>query len=326
MNLIDNQILKRYLKMVLDSYFPNANTSNEDDLHFRCNICGDSKKSTIKKRAHFKLWNDRIIFKCFNCGFSITPAKWLKKYFPSFHTLYVKDLMQLKGIDTFNVSIPVQKLKITPKRKITGEVESILKNELAIEIVKNRKIPYDIYKKWKVGITGTYRNRMIIPIHDINNKIIYYQARAIKKFVEPKYLNCKQNKDNVIFELIKTLDITKPIIVIEGYIDSLFVENSLPVLSTNWGKEIQEELDKLNCYYLIDRDSTPESRKLCRKLIDENKYVFNWSKYLSDNDIPTREKWDINELYITLNRTKQFNFSEFEKYFTNNFYDKVHFV
>jgi len=106
----------------------------------------------------------------------------------------------------------------------------------------------------------------------------------------------------------------------------LFIENSIATMSTNWSDEIQSKLDELDVYYLIDYDGdNKQVRKRKLNLLNNNKYVYNWYKYLKDNILPNREKWDINDLFIYLNRREKFNFDYFKDCFTNNPLDSIYF-
>lgn len=326
--MFNNFLLKKYLKLVLTTYFPEA-VITKYDMVFRCNICGDSKKSKTKKRAHFKDLKGNIIFKCFNCNYNITPTKWLKKYYPEFYKRYIGEVLQNK--DENNEQIKVEKLKPKIKEdKYTKKFIPILRNDTqvfkdAIELIKNRKIPKQIWKGWYIALDGRYKNRIIIPIYDKDNMIVYWQGRSIYNQY-PKYLNCLRETEKAVFAQLEVINKNKPIIIQEGLIDSKFVENGLTTLSSSWCDTIQKKLDELNCYYVLDFDITEQTKKKAIKLLNKKKYLFNWKKYLQDHCMSNKEKWDINKLYLYEKRDKIYTFNELEKYFTNNYYDKIWFM
>jgi len=326
MNLIDDFLIKKYIKLALNAYHNEA-TFNGDKCNLRCNICGDSAKSKYKKRGHFLDYKDKYRFKCFNCGISVLATTWLKTYYPQYYSQYIQELLMMNSSDK-----PKSKKSVAKKRNETKDMKFFrtIKSDLplaklAYEVCDKRNIPLNIYKKWYVATDGRYRDRLIIPIYDKDNKIVYWQGRSLKNQI-PKYLNCYRSTDDAIIAQLGCIDVTKPIIIVEGYIDSLFIENSIATMSTNWSTEVQDRLDNLNCYYLIDFDNgNKEVQKRQIKLLKENHHVFNWHKYLKDQHLEEREKWDINELYSHFDRESIFNFSDFKKWFTNDYLDKIYF-
>jgi len=98
MNQIDTYLLKKYIKIVLDIYHKER-VGNSDRYNFRCNICGDSKKNSHKKRGWFLTYKNKYIFKCFNCGISKPAKYWLKEYYPEFYNQYIQEAMVLNNND-----------------------------------------------------------------------------------------------------------------------------------------------------------------------------------------------------------------------------------
>jgi hypothetical protein len=50
--------------------------------HFRCPVCGDSKKDPTRTRGNFVKVEDSFVFKCFNCGLVESFPHFLKEHFP----------------------------------------------------------------------------------------------------------------------------------------------------------------------------------------------------------------------------------------------------
>ena len=65
---------------------------------------------------------------------------------------------------------------------------------------------------------------MIIPYYDNDNKIYFYEGRALIN-IEPKYLSRVGDYNNIYNYY--TVDKNKIVTVLEGVIDSLFIENSI---------------------------------------------------------------------------------------------------
>lgn len=336
--ILKNQILKRYLNLIFYSQ-SNVRITNSY-YNFRCNICGDSNKNKLKKRGYILINKDRWGFKCHNCGAFMSAEQWLKEYYPNYYKMYVTDLLSDNKDKKESDESKIKKLIENKKRERRIEEKRIKKQEKedvkyftpikngktkifdeAIKFCKDRLIPENVWSKWFVSTKKKYGGRLIIPFYDNTNNIYYFQARTLTK-QDPKYLNRVANKDNAIYNYFN-IDKTKPVMILEGPIDSLFVDNSIAVLGTSISPELQKRLNKLNSFYLFDSDGA--GVKTALKYLGKSKNVFVWKKFIKDYDLPDRDKWDMNEVYIYLKRKDVFTFKELEKYFTNVRYDRIWF-
>lgn len=332
---IGNQILKKYLKIVLNTYFKGNLRENSAGINFRCNICGDSKKSRTKKRGWIYFRLDPPVFKCWNCGHSSLASQWFKEYFYDVYRDYIAELVRLNRSDlpepTDEIKIDSVKLKaewIDPKRYNFYPIESESRGIFAIgqDFCRKRKIPYDVWSKWYISLENSdpeinrYKNRLIIPFWQ-GQKIFYFQGRTLDGN-DAKYINYDTSKeDSIILYGKYDVDYDRPLIVVEGPIDSLFIENCLAGLSTQIGEKTQKFLNEYSCYYLFDYDE--DGRKTAKRYIKDGKYVFLWRKFMHDYHLPERPKWDINDIMLFLNRDKKFTFDELQPYFSNNFFSSV---
>jgi uncharacterized protein YuzE len=62
----------------------------------------------------------------------------------------------------------------------------------------------------------------------------------------------------------------------------MFLENAIAVLGVKFSEQVEEELNKLNCFYIWDNDKTGKIKAI--EYLRERKFVFNWKKFLKDND------------------------------------------
>jgi len=229
--------------------------------HFlaRCRLCGDSKKNPYKKRFNMD-WNNGVPgWNCFNCnrhgnfydlysklkGISYDDAKKeLYKYDKEKVKRYIKErtnrpVTKVKKKDdkeTFNWirSDVYERLESIPEN--LGVMENMYLKKLE-EFYNSRKIPYE-YKIY-IAYKGKYKNRIIIPIFDEDNNIIYFQARRIPKSgITPKYDNPVAPKELCILNRHR-FDREKNIIIHEGLIDAFMVGKQG---TSCLGKEISEEL------------------------------------------------------------------------------------
>lgn len=329
-NFINNIHLKKYLDIIFSGQ-KNTKITNEF-YNFRCNICGDSKKNHNKKRGFIITKFDTWKFKCHNCGVVLNATYWLKKYYPSYYSMYIQDILKndIKKSDeqkTLDLQNRRKELDIRKKKKreainVKGFVNILKgKDEIftkAIALCKDRKIEKSIWSKWFVAIDYDYVNRLIIPFYDNNDNIYYYQARTLTDQI-PKYINRLTNKDEAIYNYYN-IDKSLEVVVTEGIIDSLMIDNAIAILGTSITVNMQEKIDKLKVYYLFDSDGAGVKESL--KFLANRKYVFMWKKFIRDLKLPLQEKWDMNEVILYLKRDN-FTFKELKKYFTKSKFDTI---
>lgn len=314
----DSNILEHYLENAcsrLDKY-----SKVKGDMHFRCNVCGDSAKSFKKKRAWvYKNRQEVWCFKCFNCSTAMYASNWLKVYFPDQYRDYMIDV--LKGTKFEKKQGPVFKEE-KPKFKdyVFEEIDSDgdFLHKAAIDLCLKRKIPNSVWSRFLVCREGKYSGRMIIPFFNKDNEAIWFQARTLKKS-EVKYLSMEGEKQIYNIDFV---DKTKPVIMVEGPIDSMFIENCVASCGSDLNAE-KEQLKGVDVYYLLDGDETGKNVSL--KLLNQGKNVFLWDKFIEFYKLEKQDKWDINDVYLALKRKDNFKFEELKPFFTNSMYDKVYF-
>lgn len=329
-NELDNDIaLERQIRLILSSL--NSKIIEGDNYYnFRCNVCGDSQKSKSKKRGYILKRKKPWIFYCHNCFYKKPVISWIKEFFPIHFKDFYREIVRAKNQQK---SKPLPKIEAPKNLKKFDEKEqtryfiSIKKGitpifAKAIRTCIDRKIPEEIWSKWFVATGGMYANRLIIPFYDDKGKIYYYQGRALFDYIQPKYLSRKGDFNSIYNYFL--VDKDKPVVVLEGPIDSIFVENSIALTGVKTeDKKLKEFPHKR---YLIDFDNeTEETKKKTIELLSKGEYVFCWKKFMKAYNLPMKEKWDVNEAIIHLQKDF-FTFKELEPFFTNSIFDKVFFI
>lgn len=312
---IENQV-----RLIMNAYFPESNETDEK-YNFRCNVCGDSQKNKNKKRGY--ILKNKWVYYCHNCNVSLPVKKWIKDYYPSNYRMLIQAIL------TSDKTVVATKKPVVDKKKIQhAERENakhfvpILKGkdklfDIAIQFCEDRMIPEDIWKTWFVATGGAYKNRVIIPFFDNKGNIYFYQGRSLYKWMSPKYLARYGNKLNATYNYYN-VDEGKPVICLEGAIDSMFVNNSIAVSGLRVGdKSLSGK------YFLLDNDGPGKSKS--KKLLEKGETVFIWKKYLQENYFEKAPK-DINEIITQTQRSTKFTIEELDRYFTNSVYDKVWLV
>lgn len=335
-------LLEKYVGFVLSSYRSLVSPSGDKKINVRCPVCGDSKKDRGSKRGYFLMDRTPYVYYCHNSGCDasdgISVKNLLKKYFPPYYEMYIKDLLKKNrtdsndliqsyvGPDLFKDEVKIDKKeKEIKKKQLSSDLKffvpiKIGQSEIfktAINYCITRKIPEHIWSKFFVATSGKYANRLIIPFYDDKGKIYYFQGRSLVG-QEPKYLN-KVGK-RVPYNIFN-LDLTKKVVALEGPIDSTFVDNSVALVGLNFDDEFLEWCKENDVHFLLDNDKSGKQKSL--ELILLGLKVFNWKVFLKDHHYKPAK--DVNEL-ILLNNLDRFTFEDLSPYFTNNIRQKVFFV
>ena len=259
-----------------------------------CPICHEGK-SWGKSRRLYYFPNKNYLY-CHNCGQSFEPVDWVSRV----SGLTFKEILNELKEGDYSFDLPKnevinnKKTETLPHNSINLSDQQQLgfyKNESIIidclDFIKKRKIDIAINKPNTLYISLTdyiHKNRLIIPFYDYNDKIIFYQSRAIYKKDEeklPKYLS-KVNSKKSIFGL-NNIDINLDyIFILEGPIDSMFVKNGIAVGGIFLNQTQEEQIEKFKFFKKIwvpdcqwcdksGRDNTKE-------LLNQNETVFIWPK------------------------------------------------
>tara|TARA_B110000967_G_scaffold203456_1_gene244151 strand:+ start:166 stop:951 length:786 start_codon:yes stop_codon:yes gene_type:complete len=121
--------------------------------------------------------------------------------------------------------------------------------------------------------------RLLIPFRDENGEVFAYQGRAFGN-EQPKYITIKIDADrDKIFGLDK-VDRSKPIYVVEGPLDSLFLDNCIAVA----GADFSNMEGDLTVIY----DNEPRNKEINKqieKTINQGKSVCMWPDNMKCKDI-----------------------------------------
>ncbi len=261
---------------------------------------------------------------------------WLKNHYPEQYRDYIRDLlMKSKSIRKNRAEKLIEERKPEPvepiqepepKKRLPFLSMKAEKNQ-DLEIVKDaikfcedRMITKEMWSNFFVCKEDKYCNRMIIPFYNHERKIYFFIARSLYSN-EPKYLGMEDaiKKPYNIYNVNRE----KPIVCLEGPLDSLFVENSIALSGLQFDPETEKYFEGMKIYYLLDSDESGQDKSY--RLLKQGNHVFNWFKFKKDLHLPARDKWDINEVVLYLGKQGKFTFDELKKYFTNSFMDLIYF-
>ena len=254
----------------------------------RCPYCGDSEKFRNKARGYFYRKKDTMLYRCHNCDKGTTAGKVGELLDSDSYKEYVKERF-VGNIEKIEYDFEPPKFKKRdPKLKDLVPINKLNGSHPALEVLKKRQIPEEHYDKfflchkfcsWAEVSSNQDHPRLVIPFYDEEGKVFAAQGRAFGK-EQPKYLTVKFDDKPKIFGLDR-VDFTERVYVVEGPIDSLFLNNCLAVAGSDFR-------DLPPCETTIIMDNEPRSKETItrmEKLITNNYELVIWPESIIQKDI-----------------------------------------
>ena len=258
-------VLEKYIRRAVDMV---KHKGRGTEVKVNCPFCGD-------KEYKGTLWLTNTYRWCYTCwrascqcsGHGILATKWLKQVNPGLYSEYdeeVKSLYQKSREDGDKMKKEIEKKRAEDAAKQKKLLEEAIRRDraetrnfkkitvpgacrdAAVQFCKSRMIPESVWKKFFYADEGKYKNRVIIPFYDKEGKIEFFQGRSLDKDEKIKYLSRIGSTALYNWDF---LDKTKPIAVLEGPIDSLFVENSTATVGAGSSSNLDSALGNLDCWY-----------------------------------------------------------------------------
>ena len=341
--------------------------NDEDDgkLNFACPYCGDSEKDAGKKRGN--LFLKTATYKCFNDG-CLKFTK-LSKFISDFALKYslpipkISDGVGSSKVETASKRGALIEFLMSPKVKdilidfkeladrffltpcvdapIDSEIGKYVAGRNLMELPAFAKSCYYDSRMDKIYIFNLdLRSGRVLglsirrideehagPKYDIKN-----YSQFIKNGLIPEADEQTITKIDIINSYFNILNIrfSEPIIVLEGQIDAMFLNNSIATTGVTKSKNILGTLvSKKNARILFDNDTA--GKKETYKLLQDGYSVFMWSKIIGElrkhypnhreaiNDIK-----DINNLFNFYDKVgDRKTYDEFNMIVSSNFSQSV---
>ena len=243
--------------------------------NFRCPYCGDSQKSRTKARGFVYRKKNDLFYKCHNCGMGTTLGKLIEHLDSKTYNDYIFERYK-KGVKTNN---PEPEFKfdepIFRKKGVLKNLKSISDlstDHPARKIIEERSIPSEslsdlylcesFYQFTNKLIPNKFPSldgdhpRLLIPFRDEEGNIFAYQGRAFGN-EQPKYITIKLEDRDKIFGLDR-VDKNKHVYVVEGPLDSLFVDNCIAIAGA--------DVPSLDCDFTVIFDNEPRNREIVKQI------------------------------------------------------------
>jgi len=274
----------------------------------RCVICGDSSKNKRKTRGYFFKYKSELRYKCHNCDASLSFGNFLKNLDPSLYSQY--SLEKYAEGAPIRVSNAVPELIFTEPQfktqeerlldKLLDRLDTLPEDNEAVVFATTRNIPKEKFKqlyyihnvKDIVQLNSSYKEsirteepRLVLPFYDSHGQLSGVTCRALRGEAL-RYITVKVKENTQLIFGLNEIDTKKIIHVVEGPIDSLFLDNCIAVTGTSFSKinTLNIPVDKL----VIIIDNQPRNKEVCKvidKNIDQGYNVVIWPQNIEEKDI-----------------------------------------
>ena len=301
-----------FVKDKIFQYIPASFVKVGNKYNGRCPICGDSKKSSRKRRGWIYL-DSGCSYYCFNCGTSLSGLQLLKYFSGEDYSEIKKEFLKLFARSHKDMSLSAH-YEIPSEEPSLFQLTPMVKPEWKLPLTDNAKkylkdrfvldAPFFDGKlySWKNKKNDEY---ILIP-WKLNGVDAYFQLNDFQKLGSMKYIFPKDSKKLVAG--LDNVDVSWPyIICFEGYYDSVFVKNGVCVgtksITQYQLKLIKERFPKHQIVISFDNDKAglASMSKIIQKQND-----FKFFKWFNEH---TEEK-DINDFIKAHGNTAAFSQKE----------------
>jgi hypothetical protein len=297
----------KYANLV-GSRLRNFKRKSEYLFNASCPVCGDSSKNKNKARLYLYRQTHGIFVKCHKCQYSSTLGNLIKHVDSNLYSEYVLERYKTgndKYVPHTDITevIPSLKPEDDVLRKLK-RIDKMPRTHYAVKYVLSRQIPESVWHliyytpkffkyvndnikyQFADSLLKIDHPRLVIPFFDSMGKCFALQGRAFGKEI-PKYYTIKidENQDKIYG--LDRIDHSKPVLITEGPIDSLFLPNALAMGSSNNLNGLKQFIDDPSKFVIV-LDNEPKNKDICsivEKSIELGYNVFIWPQSIVPKDI-----------------------------------------
>lgn len=263
---------------ILEDIFGDYKFHNDyrGQISFDCPVCSYDIKGLENGdgKGNLEINYKHNVYKCWVCAESHETHgslfKLIKKYGTS-KQLKKYQLLRPEDVDSpkkvyKQVRLPKE---FIPFKNVTLGLKLTPQYKQAINYIRSRNITDEMIDRFNIGFCyqGPYEYRIIIPSYDINNNLNYFIARSYLTRTKMKYKNPEIDKESLIWNE-HLINWEEPIYIVEGAFDSIFLNNSIPMLGKYMTQNLFDRLYNLSKKVIIvlDPDAWNDAEKLYHKL------------------------------------------------------------
>ena len=301
-------IESKYVRL-LSSRLRNFKQKKEGLFNFSCPVCGDSKKNLTKARGYAFAKGNDYFYRCHNCGVSTNVGNLIKHVDTTLYKEYVLERYSSGRTNNANsanavLQISAPKFGKLDKQKVFEHAEwcdKLPSGHFCLEYLERRQIPKSTYKsllftsKYCDFVSAIYPNhgkqivndaRLVIPFYDENDELIAVSGRALEtgdKLLRYVTIRTNESQNKLIYGLDR-IKSSEKILLVEGPIDSLFLNNCLASGDANLALTAKDISGDVTLIF----DNEPRNKeivKMIQSAINLNHNVVIWPNTVTGKDI-----------------------------------------
>ena len=292
--------------MMISHRFDRFKRKDDYLFNFRCPICGDSSKKKNKARGYIYRKKNDMFYKCHNCDAGKTFGGLLKITDPLLHKQYILERYS-EGVAAPRANKDPEFEFKTPEfgapdrliDKLMDRVDTLDATHIAVEYCTQRQIPKEqwhrlyhienikdicqLNPKYKDRIKSD-ESRLAIPFFNEEGILTAVTLRSYG--TSPlRYILVKINEDSPTVFGLDCISKTKPVKIVEGPLDSLFLDNCIACAGTSFNKIETLDLPEDS---IIIVDNQPKNKEVCNiinRYIKAGRRVVIWPDNILEKDI-----------------------------------------
>jgi hypothetical protein len=276
--------------------------------NFRCPYCGDSSKNKFKARGYVYAKSGALWFSCHNCGKGRSFSNFLKDLDENAYSSYRFEIFKELGSQTSRPDATKQIDEVVApiivendpfdKLKSLKSIDKFDPNFVVRKYLDDRKVPEKKYselyyttrfmewintvlpEKFTASQLKVDEPRLVIPFFDTEGKLFAVTGRSFKKDPAIKYMTVKFDDVDKIYGM-DSVDFSKRVYIVEGPIDSWFLENSIAFAGSSGAVPKFEDS-------VIVLDNEPRNREIVRlneKFVEDGRTICIWPDGIKYKDI-----------------------------------------
>lgn len=279
---------------------------SENLWNFRCPYCGDSQKNKLKSRGYIYRKKSNLFYMCHNCGVSISVGNFIKYMDGNLYKEYVLEKFKNDNGDNtpkpdFNALKTTSMLreKFSSTKLDIPSINELNDEHIAKKYLIKRQIPKEYFTKihyaenFKTFIDrlipehgkNLYEEpRLVFPFRDEKNILLGVQGRALGKSAV-RYITIRTHEEAKKVYGLDRVDISRRVYIVEGPIDSMFLENSLAMMDAALYRANQM-IDADDMVYVYDNE--PRNKQIVQNMertISMGHRICIWPKNVVEKDI-----------------------------------------
>lgn len=311
-----NWLEEKYLSL-LSGRLRNFKRKSSNLYNFSCPFCGDSHTDKRKARGYVYREGMNSKFYCHNCNKTMKLKRFIKEIDESLY----KEMLKEEFLENKTSKIEI---KEEPPKKFESNIHlSKIKNMLELstnhkakKLLIERKIPKKHYAKfyyvdnffaWVNEIIPNKfskeallhdESRLILPCFDKNGTFHALTARSFQKDSKAKYISIIFDETVPKIYGLDRLNQNTKFYVVEGAIDSLFIDNCIAVTGGDLASQLNTlpNIDKIRDNAVLIFDNEPRNKDVIsrmKKAMVQGYKVVIWPDNIKYKDINEMIKNDM---------------------------------